>query len=574
MEDGLYVSAFIAPPGSKPKAGRQWVRHDQNIAAWMKTGNRVELLSVWELERHSGMKHHGRAFVDFSAFYSTLEDLLKVEGLNISDVRDIWGTPGLGSGAHNRTVASIANLPYHSYCHLLSAMLSDGVSFREGKVLGLAVDDTPDSVVQPKPAEWYAGGFSERGNLSLFSISSPAKMYSAASKRFGLEEGSLMALATASTSSLPSELAQDLGGLHIRGRYTPDGLDLDAELDRRIADLVSAAEAGHLSSHDSRFSDEENIASAVMKIVQRSCVDMMIRTIDGALTRFDADPAEVTLALSGGFALNCPANSALIDRFGFAGLQEIPSVSDCGQSIGIGLVQFYSELGSNMSFDFPGAYLGGRPGTIGDLKNRFGEFIGSVSQYSDEIAVSDMIEGPIVWVQGRSEVGPRALGHRSILADPRTEASRTALNELKRRQWWRPVAPIVLEERASEWFEDARPSPYMLQTFRIRDEVAAKIPAVAHLDASARIQTVSEEQDARIHGLISRFASVTGVPVVCNTSLNDNGEPIIERAEEALNYCLRKNLKVFYLDDYRIEVINHHGYDDADPLRRRGDLFI
>lgn len=124
LEDGLYISTYVAPPGARPGAGREWVRHDQNVSAWLKQGRQVELLAVWELERLSGRTHHGLAVRDTEAFHELLEQLLHGCGLRMADVRDIWGTPGLGSGAHQTVMMAHPDLPYHSRCHLLGGMLA------------------------------------------------------------------------------------------------------------------------------------------------------------------------------------------------------------------------------------------------------------------------------------------------------------------------------------------------------------------------------------------------------------------------------------------------------------------
>jgi hypothetical protein len=160
--------------------------------------------------------------------------------------------------------------------------------------------------------------------------------------------------------------------------------------------------------------------------------------------------------------------------------------------------------------------------------------------------------GPLAWVDGAAEIGPRALGHRSILADPRTPASRDALNRCKGRQWWRPVAPIVLAEEAADWFEIDRPSPYMLETAAVRPDAVSRVPAIAHLDGTARLQTLTAAADPQLYAAIAAFHRATGVPVLCNTSLNDKGEPIVNTAAEALTFCVRKGLTVAYVEGRRI----------------------
>lgn len=147
-----------------------------------------------------------------------------------------------------------------------------------------------------------------------------------------------------------------------------DGGSLDEEITRRVQVLISQAVNGGVTSVDNRFSMSENITSAAMKLVQQACVQVMSRTIERAIDRSGIDPAGTALALSGGYALNCPSNSALLTRFGFAEFLETPSVSDCGQSIGIGLAQFLHQIPGSFSYRFPGASLGSSTGGLESLR--------------------------------------------------------------------------------------------------------------------------------------------------------------------------------------------------------------
>jgi len=139
------------------------------------------------------------------------------------------------------------------------------------------------------------------------------------------------------------------------------------------------------------------------------------------------------------------------------------------------------------------------------------------------------------WFEGRSEFGPRALGNRSILADPRNPKMRDHINnDIKKREWFRPFAPIVLAERAAEWFDFDRESPFMLFTARVLDPDL--VPAISHVDGSARMQTVTASSNGPIYDLISRFYGLTGVPMLLNTSLNGGGEPLVETPEDAVRF--------------------------------------
>src|SRR5690349_5099462 len=148
-----------------------------------------------------------------------------------------------------------------------------------------------------------------------------------------------------------------------------------------------------------------------------------------------------------------------------------------------------------------------------------------------DLLVQDQIIG---WFQGAMEFGPRALGSRSILASPINPAMQDRLNDIKDREDFRPVAPVILEDAAAEWFEHAGYSPFMLFTFQVRADRAHRIPAVRHVDGSARVQTVRREQHPRYYDLIKAFEALTGVPILVNTSFNTRGAPIVCTPREAV----------------------------------------
>ncbi|HTJ02743.1 MAG TPA: carbamoyltransferase C-terminal domain-containing protein, partial [Methylovirgula sp.] len=166
------------------------------------------------------------------------------------------------------------------------------------------------------------------------------------------------------------------------------------------------------------------------------------------------------------------------------------------------------------------------------------------------IAIS---EGKVLgWFQGRMEWGPRALGNRSILCDPRRADMKAILNaKIKRRESFRPFAPSILESAVDEWFEENDAVPFMMQVFQIREAKRPLIPAVTHVDGSGRLQTVSFETNSRYYRVIQSFAKLTGVPMVLNTSFNEN-EPVVCRPQEALDCFLRTNMDVLILNNILI----------------------
>ena len=156
----------------------------------------------------------------------------------------------------------------------------------------------------------------------------------------------------------------------------------------------------------------------------------------------------------------------------------------------------------------------------------------------------------IGWFQGRMEFGPRALGNRSILADPRSVAMRDLVNRVKGREHWRPLAPSVLAHRASDYFELEGESPFMLFAAQVRPERRAEVPAIVHADGSARPQTVSVQQNPRYHALLSAFERRTGVPILLNTSFNGAWEPIVATPAEAVSTFVACGLDALVIGDY------------------------
>lgn len=240
------------------------------------------------------------------------------------------------------------------------------------------------------------------------------------------------------------------------------------------------------------------------------------------------------LCLAGGVALNCVANTALFDRGDFSAIWVQPAAGDSGTALGAALA-VAAELGDRIS-PMASASLG--PSfTDGEVAAQLAEADVRYERPADiAVAVAEILDanGVVGWFQGRSEFGPRALGNRSLLADPRKAANLERLNRVKGREQFRPIAPIVLAERAEEIFtRGPLPSPYMLFVHDVAALWRERIPAVTHVDGTARIQTVDTDQPL-LHRMVSVFAERTGVPVVVNTSFNTAGRPIVDCPRDAL----------------------------------------
>src|SRR3954454_23406814 len=240
------------------------------------------------------------------------------------------------------------------------------------------------------------------------------------------------------------------------------------------------------------------------------------------------------LVLAGGVALNCVANSRIWREGPFSRVWVQPAAGDSGTALGAAMHVAW-QLGDRVA-PMGTAALG--RGWDDDGLARALSTAGVEFSRPDDIAeaVASVLadNGVVAWFQGRSEFGPRALGHRSLLADPRHPENLEKLNDIKGREQFRPVAPMVLAERANEIFEGPLPSPYMLFTHSVRDGWAERIPAVVHVDGTARIQTVDREEEPLVARMLEAFEVRTGVPVVVNTSLNTAGRPMVDDPRDAL----------------------------------------
>lgn len=567
-----FLSSYISPPGSLSVIAP---RHDQNIALWRSHDSRVELVRVWELERISGQKHHYWPLFTVERYNRVLAELLAAEGLTLGDVSLSWGTPGVPHHSEIQLPTGCEDFPVHSLAHLYSGLLLDSEVFRNETIIGLALDGRPDfGLDQSSKKYWYAGCVSNKGDVDFAPVESPAPLYDAASAEFSKEPGTLMALASACPTEIAFDTEAAVQELQLfGGRRVPlvDTLPF-------VQVIIRAAESQLASLElDSRFTEQEHLQSAVMKVVQSACELIMVRNIDQLLGSGAVDPREAYLSLSGGFALNCPTNSFLLRRYGFKGLLIPPSANDTGQALGLGLLGF---LGTGRlpaaDFQLKSPYYGSEATDIETALKHFDDSIEDVQDFTETQFVDDISRGPLVWVDGAAEIGPRALGHRSILADPRSPRSKDLLNDWKSRQWWRPVAPIVLEEYSGEWFEDPWPSPYMLETAYVREEKRDRVPAILHLDNSARRQTLTSETNPLLHRAIEAFRQSTGIPMLCNTSLNDKGEPIVDTVAQALNFAIRKGAAVAYIGGRRVQLRADAQEQRSAPTHRhprREDLF-
>ena len=274
----------------------------------------------------------------------------------------------------------------------------------------------------------------------------------------------------------------------------------------------------------------EDVHADVAASVQRRLEEIILELA----TRLYARTGMDALVMAGGVALNCVANSYLADNGPFRSVWVQPAAGDAGTALGAAL--YVAREGGDRITAMRSAALG-REWDDAQLAQWLDTAALEHSRPDDIAeAIADVLarNGVVAWFQGRSEFGPRALGHRSLLAHPGFAANLERLNDVKGREQFRPVAPMVLLERAHDLFEGPLPSPYMLFTHRVRDSWCERIPAVVHIDGSARVQTVDEHEEPLVARLLRAFERRTGIPVLVNTSLNTAGRPMVDDPRDAL----------------------------------------
>jgi carbamoyltransferase len=291
-----------------------------------------------------------------------------------------------------------------------------------------------------------------------------------------------------------------------------------------------------------------NIAHSLQVVLQETVLQLTGWLYD--------ETKEDNLCMAGGVALNCVLNAHIRDKGRFKNVWVQPAAGDAGTALGAALwIDVKERKSAERDFVMDHAYWG--PEFSDEAIEKFLKWakvpyrkIENIEQEAARILADDKIIG---WYQGRMEFGPRALGSRSILASPISASMQARLNEVKDREDFRPVAPVVLEEDATEWFEDATYSPFMLFVYNVKADKAEKIPAVRHIDGTARIQTVNKLQHERYYNLLKEFKKITGVPVLVNTSFNTLGKPIVNSPRDAVECFWSSPFDALVIGSFLIE---------------------
>ena len=333
-----------------------------------------------------------------------------------------------------------------------------------------------------------------------------------------------------------------------------------------------------------RNSDEkiENIHMDIAASIQKVCEEIVIKILKFAKNKYKLK----NLCLSGGVALNCVANGVIYKENLFDNIWIQPAAGDAGGSLGAALAYYYIELKNPRALlgsdGMKGSLLG--PGYSKETIKKELDQLGSNYNELDESEMIDFISDQIIkgkiigWFQGNMEFGPRALGNRSILGDPRNPEMQKQLNlKTKFREGFRPFAPAILDKEVSNWFEYDALSPYMLMVSQVKKEkllndkdltnnlglssinnIRSQVPAITHVDYSARIQTVDNKINTKFYSLIDSFYKKTGVPILINTSFNINNEPIVCSPKDAYKCFLVSNIDFLVIENFVMKKSNQY----------------
>ncbi len=419
----------------------------------------------------------------------------------------------------------------HHIAHCASAFFTSDFD----KSACLSVDA---SMNRPEACSVFAYGEKNK----LYYLNCPGIMignaYSALTEKLGLGPGLTKAgttMALASFAEPSAEVQQHwreyATSYYARNSQANDAIFIDSIWSR----LSSLPPHKKLSKEESDSEAAQGIAASLQFIFEEALVEAATELHTQTESFNDGN-----LCLSGGSFLNSSANMAIHSRTPYQAFHLFPACGDDGTAVGAALFTCHDVLDQPRESYCAGdlAYLGRCYPSPKDGED-----------YDPKIIAQAISEGKIVaFCRGRSEFGPRALGNRSLLADPRNPEMKDIINQrVKHREWFRPFAPAVLLEHAAEWFEADFPSPFMLYIANAKK--SEEIPAVMHVDSTARLQTVTAEDNPSFHQLLTEFYELTGIPVLLNTSLNDNGEPLVESPEDARNFFAKGNVDILVVND-------------------------
>lgn len=377
-------------------------------------------------------------------------------------------------------------------------------------------------------------------NLELNDAVTITKAYEAVTYYLGfgfIEAGKTMGLSPYGEESkdIPKMLYGTRADKNVFTPMYPAGALL---IDTMYANLINPERPNDWHEDESKLTDTaKNLAWRVQHDTQNAVAALVQEAIEKT--------GQKNIVFSGGYGMNCVTNYFLTKKFPEINFWFDPICTDAGTPIGLAKKHWHKETQDKNIRPLNSLYLG--------KKRPISKDHGMDSTLTSSESVAKLIcENNIVTIyQGGSEVGPRALGNRSILFDPRVPDGKDIVNIVKKREWFRPFAATILHEHFEEWFETAgiEESPFMMYAMKIKDEYVNKVPAVSHVDGTCRVQTVKREQNPAYYDLIKEFYNLTGIPMLLNTSFNLAGEPLVETFEDAIKTIKNSKIKYLYLPE-------------------------
>lgn len=367
----------------------------------------------------------------------------------------------------------------------------------------------------------------------------------------GFGAGKLMGLAAYGKPVYLQELREIFSSIKLKEKEEGDSQDefADFVIDKLIKKGFEKAEKtillnatrGVIERHPEIKKEHKDLAASTQAFLEEKLIELAREARQ--LTNSE------NLCLSGGVAMNCVANSVVENSDIFKKIFIQPACEDSGSAIGAALIVSKSHIDHYLSPYMGPEYSNKLIKTLLEELKLYYEYVENIESRTAELVAEGKIVG---WVQGRMEFGPRALGNRSILADPRNKDNHKKVNLAKGRELWRPFAPSLLEEKGSELLEDFVPSPFMLKSFSVKKEWRTRLAAITHTDGTTRPQTVTRDQNERYYKLIREFYRITGVPAILNTSFNYAGEPVVSSPADAVRTFYTSGLDCLVLGNYLV----------------------
>lgn len=355
-------------------------------------------------------------------------------------------------------------------------------------------------------------------------------------------------------------------------RLLPEGRFSLATYEERCQLVIDAGIAWKARRKGEAFTQEHKDFAAALQ-------ESLERIVDHVIKYFQLQTRAHRLCVSGGVAHNCTMNGRILRTGQFKHVYIQPAAHDAGNALGAAL-NVMRENGQPISHSIlPHLFWGTNIGSIDEIGQQLARWLPLIKPQAvadvSKAAAKLIAEGAVVgWIQGRSEFGPRALGNRSILADPRPPENKRVINAMiKNRESYRPFAPSVTEERLHDFFDvpdGTTRLPFMIITVFVRSEMRELLGAVTHIDGSARVQSVSRDDNPRYHALIEAFGDLTGVPILLNTSFNNNVEPIVDSIDDAVACFLTTGIQSLVIGDWIIhktsDILSDPAFLDLVPF--------